>query len=130
MMTAPMMMAPMPPPGPEPSALPLVGGIMFLLAFLIGLGLMLPLGLAAMSAAGTVNSMIPGMGGLAAMGAIFGIMMILGVVGCLIAMIFSFMKKKWMLAVIGGVLALVGLHLLFGLIGFILVLVSKKSFAD
>ena len=101
---------------------------MFLLAFLISLAVYLPLGMLAFSATQATSSMIPGMGGLAAMGAIFGVLVILGTIGCLMGMIFSFMKQKWMLAVIGGILALVGMHLLFGLIGFILVLVSKKAF--
>ncbi len=121
----------MPPPGPPPvetTAKPIIAGVMYILALLIGL-VLLPLGIAALSVAGTAStSGFPGMGTFAALGALFGIMIILGVVGCALAMILSFMRKKWMIAVIGGVLALVGLHLVFGLIGFILLLLSKKEF--
>jgi hypothetical protein len=128
MPTAPPMMPPPPPPVQEKSSKPIIAGVMFLLAFLIAL-YELPLGIAALSVSAEASS-IPMMGGLAAMGALFGILIILGFVGTLLGMIFSFMRKKWILALLGGILALAGLHLLFGLIGLILVAVSKKDFSD
>lgn len=120
------------PPAPpvEKTAKPLIAGIMYILALLMGL-VQLPFAIAAFAVSGAAaSSGLPGMGALAGMGALFGVMILLGVIGCLLAMIFCFMRKKWMLAVIGGILALVGLHLLFGLIGFILLLLSKKEFAS
>lgn len=121
------MMAP-PPSGPEDSAVPIVAGVMFLLAFLIALGT-LQFAIAALTV-GAAGAGLPFIGGLFASAALLGVLLIVGFVGCLMGMIFSFMKRNWMLAVIGGVLALVGLHLLFGLIGFILVLISKKAFKN
>lgn len=121
------MTAPAPPV--EKTAKPMIAGVMFLLALLVGL-IQLPGAFLMFSVSGAaMSSSLPGMGALAGLGALFGIMIILGVVGCLLAMLFCFMRKKWMLAVIGGILALVGFHLLFGLIGFILLILSKKEFS-
>jgi hypothetical protein len=129
MMTAPMpgMMA----PAPLHTAKPMIAGVMYILALLIGIWW-----LTALMAA---QSVISGLGGGVYAGAPFGlaagiitimeILAALGVIGCLLGAIFCFMRKKFMLALIGGVLALVGLHLLFGLIGFILTVLSKKEFA-
>jgi hypothetical protein len=111
----------------------MIAGVLYILALLIGIWW-----LTALMAAQSVISGLGGLGG-AYTGAPFGlasgiisimeILAALGVIGCLLGAIFCFMRKKFMLAVLGGVLALVGLHLLFGLIGFILTVLSKKEFA-
>jgi len=56
------------------------------------------------------------------------IMTLLGAVGSLLAAIMCFMRKKFSIALIGGLLSFVGLHFLFGLIGFIMMMGSKKEF--
>ncbi len=125
--------APMAPAKPK-SSKPVIAGVMYILALLIGLWQTMSF----YSAYQLINS--PGVGGIidpASMGFlgmfsgvvfVFLILSIIGVVGCLLAMIFSFTRKKFPIAVLGGALGFVGLHFLFGLIGFILLVTSKDEF--
>jgi hypothetical protein len=73
--------------------------------------------------------MVPGLGMLAGLGALFAILIILGIVGALIGMIFCFTRKKFMLAMIGCILTIVGTSLILGIIALVLVLISKKEFS-
>jgi hypothetical protein len=56
-------------------------------------------------------------------------LIILGIVGALIGMIFCFTRKKFMLAMIGCILTIVGTSLILGIIALVLVLISKKEFS-
>jgi len=128
-----MMPAPMGVPPVEKTAKPMIAGVMYILALLIGIWQFTGW-LAAYQLINASGGLIDP-AGLGMMGFLSGIITILlvmgiiGIVGCAMAAAFCFMRKKWALALIGGILAFVGLHLLFGLIGFILLAISKKEFA-
>lgn len=125
-----MMTAPMPPV--EKSAKPMIAGVMYILAGLIGLWQFTTFYAAYQlvnSAGGIVDPAGLGMMGmLSGIITILWILSLLGFIGCFIAAIFCFMRKKWVFALIGGILGFVGLHFLFGLIGFILMAISRKEF--
>lgn len=127
---APTMMYPAPPPQ-QPTALPIAAGVLYIVALLVGIWMTMSL----LSAYNLSQSTLPvsgiGFNPFGMFGGVLLVMLILsiiGVVGCLMAAIFSLMRRQFALAVIGGVLAFVGLHFLFGLIGFILLLLGKDDF--
>jgi hypothetical protein len=125
---APMGGQPMPPPAPEKNSKPLIAGVMYIFSLLIGL-YFLPVAIALMSAGSlAAASGIPFAGAIGALGIVLAIMIILGVVGSLLALITCFLKKMWIVGLIGGLLAFAGLHFLFGLIGFVLLASSKDQF--
>jgi hypothetical protein len=135
-MNAPGMMPPpgmMPMPPPQKSSKPIIAGVMYILAFLIGLWetmAMMTAYSALQAAGGLAGGADMGMFGmLSGYILMFLVIFLLGMIGSLLAAIMCFMRKKFMIGVIGGVLSLVGLHLLFGLIGFVLMLGSKDQFA-
>jgi hypothetical protein len=132
----------MPPPGVAPGAVaaaaektakPIIGGIFLLLVF-FKCTLLLVAALGVMSV---------GFGGLAStdIGMAYLATQALGMVGALVAMILCFMRKMWMIALVCSLLALVGgaafglmifigpLGLIFGIIGLLMVLLSKKEFS-
>lgn len=126
----------MAPPGVAPakpkSSKPIIAGVMYLLALLIGLWMTLQF-YAAYDIINNGSQLVPdealGMLGMfSGVVFVFLILSLIGTIGCLLAMIFSFTRKKFALGVVGGVLAFVGLHFLFGLIGFILLMTSKDEF--
>jgi hypothetical protein len=122
----PMMMAPV---TKEKTARPLIAGVMYIFSLIIGL-YFLPVGIALLGAGSlAAASGLPFAGMLGAIGAILGIMIILGVVGSLLAVIACFTRKMFVLGLIGGLLAFAGLHFFFGLIGFILFATSKEQFS-
>ncbi|MEM0344062.1 MAG: zinc ribbon domain-containing protein [Thermoplasmata archaeon] len=123
------------PPGPkEKSVLSLVGGILILLAGLMGLAMgamMLAINVEDLEQYGVdvagLTDMIEGI--LTACGVIWAILGIIALIGG----VFGVMRKHWGLAVLGGVIGLlvIGPYFLgsiFSLIGLILVIVAKKDF--
>lgn len=111
------------PPAKKESVMPVIGGILILIAGLIELGYG---GL--LVAGGSAADSIPVVGGdvgdiLAVCGAI---MIILGIIA-LIGGIFAIQRKNFGLAVLGGVLGLLG-WFIPALIGLILVAISKDEF--
>lgn len=113
----------------EKSAKPVIAGVLLILALIKSL-IVLPAALILLSVSGSAfSSAIPGLGIFAAMGAIFAVLIIVGIVGALIGLIFCFMRKKYMLALIGCILAIVGTSLILGIIALVLVVLSKKEFA-
>lgn len=112
----------------------MVAGVMYILALLIGLWQMVTFISAyqLMAAGGAIAGEMTGMNPMAIFNGIILIMLvvsILGVVGSLLAAVFCFLRKQFPLALIGGILSFVGLHFLFGLIGFIMMMGSKDQFA-
>ena len=110
-------------PPKKQSVMPLIGGVMIIIAGLIEIGYG---GLLAVSS--SASSSIPLVGGdvssiLAVCGAI---LIILGLVA-LLGGIFALMRKHFGLAVLGGIFGLLG-WFIPGLIGLILVAVSKDEF--
>jgi hypothetical protein len=120
-------------PGAQETAKPMLGGIFFLFAMLKNLVIV------------ALAGIIWGAGipvGLSSWGVLFTVMPVIGLIGSLIAMILCFMRKMWMIAVVMGILSLVGsalfglliligpLGLVFALLGLIMLLLSKKEFAN
>ena len=116
----------MPGPPVARSSKPTIAGVFCILGFIASLlGLLVVLVLA--SLLGGMGVSLIGIGGGIAVSAIMGI---LGMVGGLMGAIFSFKRQKWMMALIGSILLLVSLHVLTGIIALILILLSKKEFAN
>lgn len=122
MMTAPMM------PGPPVarSSKPTIAGVFCILGLIASL-LALIVALVVASLLGGMGVSLINIGGGIAVTAILGI---LGMVGGLMGAIFSFQRKKWMMALVGSILLLVSFHFLTGIIALILILISKKEFAN
>ena len=120
--------APMPAPPATKTIKPILGGIFFLLAMLKNLVLV------------AAASMIGGTLTATSIGTLFTIMPLVGLVGCLGAMVMCFMRKMWMITLVLGILALVGsslfgimgyiapLGLVFSLLGVVMVVLSKNEF--
>ncbi|MEM0344064.1 MAG: hypothetical protein QXU73_07470 [Thermoplasmata archaeon] len=110
-------------PAKKESVMPLIGGILILIAGLIeiGYGAMLVVG-------GSAASSIPLVGG--ELGGIFAIcgaiLVVLGIFA-LLGGVFAIQRKNFGLAVLGGVLGLLG-WFIPALIGLILIAVSKDEF--
>lgn len=124
----PMMMAP---PVHQKSAKPIAAGIMYILSMLIGIGL-LQGALALLALSQAAGAMTPSpfnpFAIFAGIALVWVIMCVIGIVGSAIAGVLSILRKQYAIALIGGLLAFVGLHFLFGLIGFILLATSKEDF--
>lgn len=127
-MTAPPMM--MAAPTAQRTSKPTIAGVFCILGVLASLiGLIVALVLAALFA---------GLGGMAMpFGSMFGssvaivlIMGLVGMIGGVMGAMFSFQRKKWMMALVGTILLLVTGHVLTGIIALILVAISKKEFAS
>jgi len=113
--------------GPR-TAKPTIAGVFCILGLLVSLLLLI--------ASVILASLLGSLGGFGLFGmfgggiAILAIMGILGMVGGLMGAIFSFQRKKWMMALVGSILLLVSLHVLTGIIALILIAISKKEFAS
>ena len=109
------MMAPA--PQKKDSGMPVAGGVLILLSSLgyLGVGI-------AMAAAGTA---FLGFGGGAAVGC-GAVLLILGVIA-LLGGIFAIQKKHWAIALIGGIIVI---PTILGLVGLILIAVSREAFSD
>lgn len=119
----------MPPPPPKKSAKPLIAGIMYILSMLVGLAF-IQVAIASLTlGAAAASSSLPGGGMLGGLGIALGALIIIGIVGSLLAAICCFMRKMYMIGILGGILAFVGLHFIFGLVGFILMATSKQQFS-
>jgi hypothetical protein len=101
-------------PAKQDSSLPLVGGILILLA---SLGY---LGIGAIVVAGSSVALV---GEGVACG---GVLLVLGIISIL-GGIFAIQKRHWAIALIGGIFVIPSV---LGLIGLILVAVSRESFSD
>lgn len=117
----------MPPPPAPHSSKPTIAGVFAILGFLASLfGLIAALILESlMGDMGLSMSLVPGLGD--AMAIVYGTAL-LGMVGGIMCAIFSFQRKKWMLALVGAILLLASTHFLTGIIALILVLLSKNEF--
>ena len=113
------------PPGPPPvqkTAKPIVGGILIILGALVGitLGAFLIIGTAWL-----IPFDITGFAGIFTIcGAVW---LILGIIG-FIGGIFAAMRKSYGLAITGGIFSMITGGIIFGLIGLILVAISKSEF--
>jgi hypothetical protein len=113
------------PPGPPPvqkTAKPIVGGILIILGSLVGitLGAFLIIGTAWL-----IPFDITGFAGIFTIcGAVW---LILGIIG-FIGGIFAAMRKGFGLAITGGIFSMITGGIIFGLIGLILVAISKSEF--
>ncbi len=104
------------------SAMPIVGGILVIIASLIELGVG---GLFAAGGTALFGVSLGATGFLVACGAI---VIILGIIA-LLGGIFAIQRKHFGIAVLGGIFSLLGLFI-FGLIGLILIAVSRDEFHD
>jgi len=115
------------PAGPvmEKTAKPVVGGILIIIGALAGIisGAILIWG-------GAMFLEIPVVGGdVAGILATCGIVwLVFGLIG-LLGGIFAMMRKHFGLAIVGGVFSLLSGYIIFGLIGLILVAISKNEFS-
>ncbi|MBU0685470.1 MAG: hypothetical protein ABIE25_06820 [Thermoplasmatota archaeon] len=107
-----------PPAQKSESAMPVAGGILILLA---SLGYLVIGGLIA---AGSTLALIPSLGSSIAGVACGGVVLVLGLIS-LIGGVYAIQRKNFMIALIGGIFVIPSI---LGLIGLILVIVSKDEF--
>ena len=108
-------------PAKKESSMPTIGGVLILLAGLIEIGAGAVVGL--VGAGGSFGFPTDATGFLAVCG---GVLIVLGLISIMGA-IFAMERKHFGLAVLGGILSLPGFFIL-GLIGLILIAVSKDEF--
>jgi len=109
-----------PAPQKKESAVPVVGGILIILS---SLGYF---GIGGVIAAGSTVALVPSVGSSAAGIACGVVIVILGVIA-LLGGVYAMQRKNFTLALIGGILVIPSI---LGLIGLILVAISKDEFRD
>jgi len=119
-----------PPPYPmgpvvvEKTAKPIVGGILILIGALVGIAM----GASLIWGGAMIVDISVYSGGLAEILAICGIIwLVLGIIG-LLGGIFAMQRKHFGLAIVGGIFSMLAGLFIFGLIGLILVAISKDEF--
>ena len=106
------------PAAKKESAMPVIGGILIILASLLYLGL------GGLIAAGSSVALVPS-AGTSAWGVACGVIVLLLGILCILGGIFALQRKHFGLALVAGILTLPSI---LGLIGLILVIVSKDEF--
>jgi hypothetical protein len=113
-------MAPYGPPVKPQSSKPVIGGVLILVGGIIGL-----ISWLWTLAVGAAFMAIPFLG---------GIILICGIIGTILSIIallggiFAIKRQKYGLAIVGGICSLLVGYFIFGLIGLILVAISKDEF--
>ncbi len=123
-----------PPPYPmgpvvEHTAKPVIGGILIIIGALVGI----VFGIWIAAIGGTLETLmpvtVPGADALAGIIMICGIVfLVFGIIG-LLGGIFAIKRTHFGLAILGGIFSLLAGFIIFGLIGLILVAISKKEFS-
>jgi hypothetical protein len=113
-------MGPYGPPAKPQSAKPVIGGVLILLGGIIGI-----ISWGWTLAVGTAFSFIPGLGALLMVCGIIGV--VLSIIA-LLGGIFAIKRQKYGLALVGGICSLLVGYFILGLIGLILVAISKDEF--
>ncbi len=127
-------------PAARGSLIPVVGGILIIISGIIGIVIGLTLAVAASAISEMFADLYGGMYGIDVLGMFEGILVACGVIWFIIGLIafiggvFGLRKKRWGLAIVGGVFALLTIGPYFigsilGLIGLILVAISKREFS-
>ena len=123
-----------PPPYPmgpavEHTAKPIIGGILIMLSALVGI--VYGIWMAAVS--GAIESMmpvtVPGMDAFTSIVMICGIILLVFGIIALLGGIFAIKRTHFGLAILGGIFSLLSPGIIFGLIGLIVVAISKKEFS-
>ena len=123
-------------PASRGSSIPLIGGVLVMISGIIGI----LTGLILVVAASTIVDMLRGIYGTEILDTVEGVLVTCGVIWFVIGLValiggvFAIRRRKWSIAVVGGVFGLLTIGPYFfgsilGLIGLILIAISKHEFS-